>query len=141
MSDKYEFLVNGVSVKIKGINRHDSHPEKGWVMSDEDIRKDLLLMKELNINTIRTSHYPPTPKFLDMCDELGFYVMLETDLEMHGFTCRDAGYNGYDCVDNEIWISNQEEWKEHMTETKTTLLYSPGQQEMKADTEQIISLW
>ena len=116
VSDKYEFLVNGVSVKIKGINRHDSHPEKGWVMSDEDIRKDLLLMKELNINTIRTSHYPPAPKFLDMCDELGFYVMLETDLEMHGFTCRDAGYNGYDCVDNEIWISNQEEWKASFVE-------------------------
>ena len=112
VNDKYEFLVNGVSVKLKGINRHDSHPEKGWTMSDEELRRDLLLMKQLNINTIRTSHYPPTARFLDMCDELGFYVMLEADLEIHGFTAREAGYLGYDCIDNDLWISNQAEWKE-----------------------------
>ena len=111
ISDKYEFLVNGVSVKIKGVNHHDTHPEKGWTMSDEEIRNDLLLMKKLNINTVRTSHYPPTAKFLDMCDEIGLYVMLETDVEIHGFTAREAGYIGYDCIDNPDWISNHEEWK------------------------------
>ncbi|MBE6695237.1 MAG: glycoside hydrolase family 2 [Ruminococcaceae bacterium] len=111
VSDKYEFLVNGVPVKIKGMNRHDAHHENGWVMTDEEIRKDLLLMKEFNVNTVRTSHYPPTPKFLDMCDELGFYVMLETDLEMHGFVNRDAGIRSYDCIDNDEWICNREEWK------------------------------
>lgn len=110
INEKYEFLVNGVSVKLKGINRHDTHPEKGWTMSDEELKKDLILMKRLNINTVRTSHYPPTSKFLDMCDELGFYVMLETDMEIHGFTCREAGYLGYDCIDNPLWISNQKEW-------------------------------
>lgn len=61
----YEFLVNGVEVKLKGVNRHDTHHTNGWYMSDDEIKNDLLLMKKLNINTIRTSHYPPTPRFLD----------------------------------------------------------------------------
>jgi len=116
ISEKCEFLVNGAPVKIKGVNHHDTDAIKGWTMSDEDIRRDLLLMKKLNINAIRTSHYPPTPKFLDMCDELGFYVMLETDLEIHGFCNREAGGNGYDCVDNTEWICNQPEWKDAFVE-------------------------
>ena len=109
----YEFLVNGTEVKLKGVNHHDTHPENGWSMTDDEIRKDLLLMKKLNINTIRTSHYPPTPKFLNMCDELGFYAMLETDLESHGFINREVGGLGCDCLTNkEAWICQQPEWKE-----------------------------
>ena len=112
INEESAFCVNGVPVKIKGVNHHDTHPEKGWTMSDEDLRKDLQLMKQLNINTIRTSHYPPTPKFLDMCDEMGFYVMLETDLEMHGFARRRKD-SGYDFREKpEEWINNLPEWKE-----------------------------
>lgn len=115
ISDKCELLINGVPVKLKGVNHHDTDGYKGWYQSDEDLKKDLTLMKKLNINTIRTSHYPPTAKFLNMCDEMGFYVMLETDIEIHGFTCRKPGY-GYDCYDeHELkyeWICNQEEWKD-----------------------------
>lgn len=115
ISDKCELLINGVPVKLKGVNHHDTDGYKGWYQSEEDLKKDLVLMKKLNINTIRTSHYPPTPKFLDMCDEMGFYVMLETDLETHGFVSRHTGY-GYDDksehpLHNE-WICNQEEWKD-----------------------------
>lgn len=112
ISEKQEFLVNGVPVKIKGVNHHDTHPENGWVMSDEDILQDLYLMKNLNINAIRTSHYPPTPKFLEMCDEIGFYVMLETDLEEHGFENRYAGGTGYDCLENPEWPCSNPEWKD-----------------------------
>ena len=112
ISDKNEFLVNGVAVKLKGVNHHDTNAEKGWTMSEEDIIKDLALMKKLNINTIRTSHYPPSPKFLELCDEMGFYVMLETDLEEHGFTQRLAGGNGYDCTDNPDWLCNNPDWKD-----------------------------
>lgn len=65
ISSDYELLINGTPVKLKGVNHHDTHPEKGWTMSEEDYVVDLKLMKELNINTIRTSHYPPAPKFLD----------------------------------------------------------------------------
>lgn len=113
----YEFSVNGTEVKLKGVNHHDTHPVNGWSMTDEEIRKDLLLMKKLNINTIRTSHYPPTPKFLEMCDELGFYVMLETDLEMHGAVLREAGSCGYDFVKNpQSWLCMQPDWREAFVE-------------------------
>jgi len=112
-----EFLVNGVEVKLKGVNHHDTHPEKGWTMNDEEIRHDLMLMKKLNINTVRTSHYPPSPKFLDMCDELGLYVMLETDLESHGIVFREKDYKGYDCVENpESWLCEMPEWKASFVE-------------------------
>jgi len=112
----YEFLVNGTEVKLKGVNHHDTHPEKGWVMSDEDILNDLKLMKKLNINTVRTSHYPPTPKFLEMCDEIGLYVMLETDLETHGIGNRRAGLGGYDCVENPEWLCAHPDWKDAYVE-------------------------
>ena len=116
VNEKCEFLVNGIPVKIKGVNHHDTHHEKGWVMSDEDILKDLKLMKSLNINAIRTSHYPPTPKFLSLCDEMGFYVILETDLEEHGFVNRIAGIAEYDCIDNEDWLCCNPEWKDSFVE-------------------------
>lgn len=90
ISNENELLINGVSVKLKGVNHHDTHPRKGWTMSDEDLRYDLQRMKELNINTVRMSHYPPTPEFLNMCDEMGFYIIDETDIETHGFASRTA---------------------------------------------------
>lgn len=84
VSDKAELLINGTPVKLKGVNRHDSHPEKGYTVSAEDMMKDLMLMKQHNINCIRTSHYPNHPIFMEMCDELGFYVVDECDIETHG---------------------------------------------------------
>lgn len=113
----YEFLVNGTEVKLKGVNHHDTHPVNGWSMTEDEIKKDLLLMKKLNINTIRTSHYPPTPKFLNMCDELGFYVMLETDLEDAGIILREKGSLGFDFIKNpEDWICQLPQWKESFVE-------------------------
>ena len=112
IGEKSEFLVNGTEVKLKGVNHHDTHPVNGWSMTDEDLIKDLQLMKKLNINTIRTSHYPPTPKFLDMCDEMGFYVMLETDIETHGACNREAGGMGYDCLNNPQWLCSNPDWKD-----------------------------
>lgn len=76
-------LFNGKPIKLKGVNRHDFHPEKG-VVSLEDVESDLKLMKSLNINAIRTSHYPAMPEFYRLCDSLGFYVMSESDNESHG---------------------------------------------------------
>ena len=114
INDRAAFTVNGVEVKLKGINHHDTHPQNGYSMTDEEIVRDLTLMKELNINCIRTSHYPPTPKFLHYCNRMGFYVMLETDIEIHGFTARNpsGGYDTYDCLNsNPEWIGNRPEWK------------------------------
>lgn len=109
VSDKRELLVNGAPVKLKGVNHHDTHPEKGYAMSPEDIRRDLCLMKKLNINTIRTSHYPPAPYFLELCDEMGFYVIDETDLETHGFCSRNNEYK-YD-MESGDWPCQREEWR------------------------------
>ena len=88
VSPKGELLINGVSVKLKGVNHHDTDPYKGYTMSEADILRDLTKMKELNINCIRTSHYPAPPYFMEMCDELGFYVVDEADIETHGFNIR-----------------------------------------------------
>ena len=112
ISEKNELLINGVSVKLKGVNHHDTHPTDGYVQSEEHLRNDLLKMKELNINCVRTSHYPPSPEFLNMCDELGLYVIDEADLETHGFTSRgDKNLDFYYDVEDNYWICRQKEWK------------------------------
>lgn len=111
ISDKYELLINGVPVKLHGINRHDTGKLRGWCQSDEELKKDLSLMKFLNINCIRTSHYPPTPKFIDMCDEMGFYVVCETDLETHGACYRIPNGTGAYDVESGDWPCTKPEWK------------------------------
>ncbi len=78
-------LVNGVAIKFKGVNRHDHHPVLGKAVPLQWMIDDVLLMKRHNINAVRTSHYPNDPRFLDLCDVYGLYVIDETDLECHGF--------------------------------------------------------
>ena len=78
--------VNGVALKFKGVNRHDSDPIVGSAVGREEMLRDLRVMREHNINAIRTSHYPNAPEFLQMCDAYGFYVIDEADMECHGVT-------------------------------------------------------
>lgn len=107
VTDAGELLINGVSVKLKGVNHHDTHPLHGYVQTYEELRQDLLKMKQLNVNAIRTSHYPPQPVFLELCDELGFYVIDEADIETHGFATRDTKW----CYDGaDIWPSRNPMW-------------------------------
>ncbi|AJY76131.1 glycoside hydrolase family 2 TIM barrel-domain containing protein [Paenibacillus beijingensis] len=80
------FRINGQAVKLKGVNRHDSHPVLGQTIPLNHMKRDLMIMKRHNINTIRTSHYPNDYRFLDLCDEIGFYVIDEADLECHGIS-------------------------------------------------------
>jgi len=111
VNERSAFTVNGVEVKLKGVNHHDTHPVKGYTLTNEELLAELKLMKKLNINCIRTSHYPPMPIMLEYCNRLGFYVMLETDIETHGFVNRFAGGTGYDCLHgNQDWIGNQTQW-------------------------------
>lgn len=77
--------VNGNRVLFNGVNRHEFHPDRGRALTDQDMLDDVLLMKRHGINAVRTSHYPPHPHFLDLCDEYGLYVVDECDLETHGF--------------------------------------------------------
>ena len=115
ISHEYALLINGVAVKLHGINHHDTDPHRGWCQSDEQLRADLLLMKELNINCVRTSHYPPTPRFMQMCDELGFYVICETDIETHGFLRRLPNVDYHFDVESNAWPCTMPAWKaEHI---------------------------
>ena len=75
---------NGEKIKFRGVNRHDSDPETGFVIDVQQIKKDLMLMKQHNFNAIRSSHYPNAPYFYQMCDEYGFMVIDEADIEAHG---------------------------------------------------------
>lgn len=78
-------LANGRPLKLRGVNRHEIDSREGRVFDEDRARADLVLMKRHNVNAIRTAHYPPHPRLLDLADELGFWVMLECDFETHGF--------------------------------------------------------
>ena len=115
ISDKYELLINGVSVKLHGVNRHDTSKYNGWYQTDKELQKDLELMKSLNINCVRTAHYPPTPRFMEMCDEIGMYVICETDIETHGFVRRFPNVESRYDVETGDWPATKPEWeKEHI---------------------------
>lgn len=78
-------LVNGRAIKLKGVNRHEHHPRLGRAVPYTSMLEDVVLMKQHNINAVRTAHYPDDPRFYDLCDEYGLYLIDETDLETHGF--------------------------------------------------------
>ena len=92
-----DLLVNGQAITIYGVNRHDFNRHTGRVLTRDDMREDLLEMKRWNFNAVRTSHYPNDPAFLDLTDELGFYVIDEANIESHAFydsMCEDPRYTG-----------------------------------------------
>ena len=85
-----QLLVNGQPIYIKGVNRHEMDPDGGHVVSRERMLQDIRLMKQFNINAVRTSHYPNSPLWYDLCDEYGLYVCAEANQESHGFWYKDA---------------------------------------------------
>lgn len=100
--------LNGKAVKLWGINRHDSHPEGGYTATVDEMLRDLYLLKRANCNCIRTSHYPNDPRFLALCDELGFMLVDEADIETHGM-----GFEYRDTWDWMRWsmLSTVDEWE------------------------------
>lgn len=100
------FLFNSRPIKLKGVNHHDTHPTKGYAMSVDDLERDVQLMKVYNCNAVRTSHYPPDPLFLTMCDVYGLYVIDEADIETHGFYDARTLYRPNR-------LSNDLRWKDH----------------------------
>lgn len=117
--------VNGKSIRLRGVNRHDHHSRRGRAVSLEDVRADLVLMKQHNINAVRCSHYPAHPGLYAIADELGLWVMDEADLECHGFSEAVVGlssdwggseeqYQEWVRVSHEArkYISDNPDWKE-----------------------------
>ena len=101
-------FINGVPVKLKGVNRHDTHHRLGHVTPISSLVRDVQLMKQMNVNCVRTSHYPNDPRWLELCDEYGLYVVDETDLECHG-----AMHGGWTTGDKSIafHFSDSPEWE------------------------------
>ncbi|SDT36345.1 glycoside hydrolase family 2 TIM barrel-domain containing protein [Microlunatus soli] len=93
-------LVNGAPVLLRGVNRHEHHPDHGRSLDRQTMITDVLMMKQAGINAVRTAHYPPHPEFLRLCDEYGLWVVDECDLETHGFIY--AGWQG-NPVDEPQW--------------------------------------
>jgi beta-galactosidase len=88
-------LINGRPVELRGVNRHDHHPLTGSAVTVDDMRDDLVAMKRANVNAVRCSHYPNDPRFLDLCDDLGLYVVDEANIESHAWLdslCHDPRY-------------------------------------------------
>ena len=79
-----QLLVNGQPILIKGVDRHELDPDGGYVVSIERMKQDIRIMKQLNVNAVRTSHYPDDPRWYDLCDEAGLYLVAEANLESHG---------------------------------------------------------
>jgi beta-galactosidase len=92
-----QLLINGAPVRIVGINRHEHDPRTGRTMTTAAMRRDLEIMKRFNINAIRTSHYPDVPEFYDLCDEYGFYVWDEANVETHAYY--------WDLTCNPVWTA------------------------------------
>lgn len=108
------FYLNSKPIKVKGVNHHDTDLYKGYSMSLEDMEKDVRLMKELNVNGVRTSHYPPDPYFITLCDLNGLYVIDEADIETHG--CGEM----FDNIDQ---ISHDLKWAKHYVDRVKRMYY------------------
>lgn len=100
--------VNKTAIKLKGVNRHDSDPVTGFVIGEEQMKKDLRMMKENNFNAIRSSHYPNAPYFYQLCDEYGFFVLAEADNESHG---AQAQY-----LEDSDWENVSRRWNERISD-------------------------
>lgn len=144
--DKVIYL-NGEKIKFRGVNRHDSDPETGFVVGVDQIRTDLRLMKEHNFNAIRSSHYPNAPYFYQMCDQYGFMVIDEADIEAHGpfllYRREDTDRNRFHrwnekIADNPAWEQAVVDRVQLMVQRDTVAVSLCGRWEMRAPTAAIL---
>ena len=117
-----DLLVNGRRIWIHGVNRHDHHPERGKAVTVDDMRADLLAMRRHNITSVRCSHYPNDPRFLDLCDELGMYVIDESNIESHAYNtslCDDSRYRS-------AWLARGSRMVERDRNHPSVIMWSLG---------------
>lgn len=134
--------VNGVPIMLKGVNRHEFHPKWGRALPLSVMEHDVLLMKQFNINAVRTSHYPPDPKFLDLCDRYGIWVIDEADLECHGMQVADR-YN--QLSDDPAWQPAYLDRIERMVERDknhpSVIIWSLGNESSYGRNHQAMAKW
>jgi beta-galactosidase len=117
-----QLLVNGQPIWIFGVNRHDHHPVRGKAVTVDDMRDDLLAMRRHNITAVRTAHYPNDPRFLDLCDEVGMYVVDEANIESHAYNtslCDDPRYRS-------AWLSRGARMVERDRNHPSVIMWSLG---------------
>ena len=122
-----ELHLNGRPITFRGVNRHDFDPQHGRVVSRELLEADVVLMKQHNINAVRTSHYPPDPYLLELCDRYGLYVIEECDIETHGFDL--VGWRGNPSDDPawaEVYLDRMRRMVERDKNHASVLLWSLG---------------
>ena len=119
--------VNGTQVIFHGVNRHETHPVRGRMFDEQYARADMIMMKRAGINAIRTSHYPPQPRVLDLADELGFWVIDECDYETHGFVeCDWQGNPSDDPRWTEVCLDRMERTLERDKNHPSVIIWSLG---------------
>jgi len=130
-------LVNGRTVTIQGVNRHDHHPDRGSAVTIDDLRADVVAMKRANVNALRCSHYPNDPRLLDLCDELGLYVVDEADIESHAYNellCHDPAYRA-------SWLTRGARMVERDKNHPSVILWSLGNESGLGENVEALAAW
>jgi beta-galactosidase/beta-glucuronidase len=137
-----QLFVNGTSIKLKGVNRHDTHADLGHVATRESMIKDICLMKQHNINTVRTSHYPNASLWYDLCDKYGLYVLDEADLEAHGFGYNDPDHDHFDEPEwVELFVDRAKRMVERDKNHPSVIIWSLGNETRYCDGHRAMYKW
>jgi beta-galactosidase len=135
-------VVNGRPILFRGVNRHEWHPRTGRTLTRETMLEDVLLMKRHNVNAVRTSHYPPHPDFLELCDTYGLWVIDECDLETHGFGVVDwAGNPSAEPVWREALLDRAARMVERDKNHPSIILWSLGNEAGTGDNLAAMAEW
>lgn len=134
--------LNGQKVKIKGVNRHDSHPELGHATPEDHMIRDLMVMKRHNVNAIRTSHYPNDPRFTGLCDIYGFLVVDEADLECHGmWAYGNQDYLSQEPAWREAYLDRAKRMVERDKNHPSIIIWSLGNEAFYGDNHRAMSIY
>lgn len=134
------FLVNGQPIYIKGANRHEMDPDGGYVLSRERMIQDLTIMKQFNINAVRTCHYPDDPLWYDLCDEYGIYLCAEANQECHGFGYEDTAISKTPLFQKQLLERNQHNVKTYRNHP-SIIMWSMGNETVDGPNFTTIYQW
>ncbi len=134
--------VNGQKIKLRGVNRHDSHPKLGHATPLDHMIRDLMIMKRHNINAIRTSHYPNDPRFTALCDQYGFFVVDEADLEAHGmWAYGNQDFVSHDPAWREAYLDRAQRMVERDKNHPSIIIWSLGNEAFYGDNHRAMSTY